>query len=137
MRKYWTLIKDTEHKRVYRLPFKIRYFKRPGDKKVHTISEIFNDDIELELPKTFQIIDDTDAIDKVCISDATNHKERLVFPVIYVIDRLTGNLHLFIHYIDIDGYMTNPNEGGDGSTIYDDEVYLRHLRMLNRQNKER
>lgn len=95
MRKYWTLIKDTEHKRIYRLPFKVRYFKRPGDKKIHTISEIFNDDIELELPKTFQIIDDTDAIDKVCISDANNHKERLVFPVIYVIDRLTGSLHFY------------------------------------------
>lgn len=132
MRRHWTLIKDTGYKRIYRLPFKVRYFKRPGDKELHEIAELFSDKDKLYLPDKFTIFDDTEAIDKVCISDAKDYDERLVYPVVYGIDRYTGTVYLCILHDSIDGYITSSNKGGDASTIYDDEVYLRHLRMLNK-----
>jgi len=126
--KDWELILNKGKKRVYKLNFKVRQFKRPGG-SLGTVKELFSGDIWL--PSYLEIIDDTEAIDKVCISDANDHIERLVFPIVYAIDKRTGNKCLFINYLNIDGYMV-PLGGGNAKTIHKDEVYLRHLRMLNK-----
>ena len=133
--KDWELILNKGKKRVYKLNFKVRQFKRPGG-SLGTVKELFSGDIWL--PSHLEIIDDTEAIDKVCISDANDHVERLVFPVVYAIDKRTGAEHLFINPIVIDGYMTPLTligyviGYGYAKTIHKDEVYLRHLRMLNK-----
>ena len=118
--KDWELILK---KRVYKLNFKVRQFKRPGG-GLSTIKELF--DHNIELPRHLVIIDDTETIDKVCISDAND--QRLVFPIVYAIDKRTGNKCLFINYMV-------PLGGGNAKTIHKDEVYLRHLRMLNKRGK--
>ena len=66
-----------------------------------------------------------DGCHMVVVSDAKRHAERLVFPG-FIIDgeyRHSSN--------EIDGIITNSIDGGDESTIHPDEVYLRHLCMLN------
>lgn len=124
--KDWTLIKDTGRQRVYQLAFKVRRFKRPGE-RVRTIEEMFNHNIGL--PDNMEITEDTKSVDKVCVSDSVNYTERLVFPVFNAVDNSTGDPCLFIWYMDIDGYIS----WDDSPSIkHPDEVYLRHLRMLNR-----
>jgi hypothetical protein len=127
--KDWELILNAGRQRVYKLNFKVRYFKRP-DEELTPIKEAF--DYNICLPEHLEIIDDTETIDKVCVSDAYDHVERLVFPVVYAIDKRTGAEHLFINPLDIDGYMTPLIGYGYAKTIHKDEVYLRHLRMLNK-----
>ncbi len=63
----------------------------------------------------------------VCISDSTIHIERLVFPA-YPLK--SHNTYAHSSY-SIDGRYTMLIDGGDYDTIHDDEVYLRHLAMLN------
>lgn len=135
--KDWELILNLGRQRVYKLNFKIRYFKRP-DEDLRPIKEVFDYNIGLVfdynigLPEHLEIADDTETIDKVCVSDSHDHVERLVFPIIYVTDKNTGAKRLFINFLDIDGHMT-PLDGYDNAkTIHKDEVYLRHLRMLNK-----
>ena len=127
--KDWELILNLGRQRVYKLNFKIRYFKRPYE-ELTPIKEAF--DYIIGLPEHLEIIDDTETIDKVCVSDAHDHVERLVFPIVSVVDKRTGNECLFINYLDIDGYMAPLNGYDNAKYIYDDEVYLRHLRMLNK-----
>lgn len=67
----------------------------------------------------------TDGCHIVCVSDAHTHIERLVFvgenfPSGY---GRTG--------IQIDGSHTMRIHGGDETYVYPDEVYLRHLGMVN------
>ena len=130
--KDWELILNLGRQRVYKLNFKIRYFKRP-DEEMTPIKEAF--DYYICLPEHLEIVDDTETIDKVCVSDAHDHVERLVFPVVYVIDKRTGTEHLFVNPLDIDGHMTPLIGYGNAKTIHKDEVYLRHLRMLNKRGK--
>ena len=131
--KDWELILNLGRQRVYKLNFKIRYFKRP-DEEMTPIKEAFD---YICLPEHLEIVDDTEAIDKVCVADAHDHVERLVFPIVYVTDKNTGAKRLFINFLDIDGHMTplNGNGYGNAKTIHKDEVYLRHLRMLNKRGK--
>ena len=67
----------------------------------------------------------TDGCHIVCVSDAYTHIERLVFigekyPSGY------GNTG-----VQIDGSHTMRMYGGDKRYVYPDEVYLRHLGMVN------
>jgi hypothetical protein len=67
----------------------------------------------------------TDGAHIVCVSDAGTHTERLVFtaekfPFGY--SRLN---------VQIDGKHTIMIHGGDANSVYPDEVYLRHLAMIN------
>lgn len=61
----------------------------------------------------------------ICISDATTHIERIVF----VAEKFNNTYSRL--KIQIDGKLTMAMHGGDDRTIYDYEVYLRHLGMLN------
>lgn len=132
MNKDWEIIKDTARQRTYQLFFEVRYFKRPGD-RIRTIEEELSLSSPIMLAENMRIIEDTRVVRKVCISDAHTHVERLVFPVFYAVDLQTNRTELFTWYLDIDGYMTSMTDGGDWSTVYPDEVYLRHLRLLNRR----
>jgi len=58
----------------------------------------------------------------VCISDAHTHIERLVFVALQTNDKKYGRTT-----IQIDGKHTFMTKGGDSNSVYDDEVYLRHL----------
>lgn len=67
----------------------------------------------------------TDGCHIICVSDAHTHIERLVF----VAEKLPsgyGNLG-----IQIDGCHTMRINGGDSDKVYADEVYLRHLAVVN------
>jgi len=141
MSKDWEIIKDNGRQRVYQLMFDVRYFKSPGD-KIRTIDEIFTADSpnRLGLTKNLEVIEDIDntrSINKVCVSDAHTHVERLVFPVLSVGDKNTGKEGLFIWYIDIDGYITRMDGDDNWNTVHPDEVYLRHLKLINRRRTKK
>ena len=67
----------------------------------------------------------------VAISEAHTHIETLVFPAI----RVTDSSYAWSHD-DIGGKHTMMINGGDPSSIYQDEVYLRRLAQLNNYNYE-
>ncbi|MCR5071175.1 MAG: hypothetical protein K6A62_04540 [Bacteroidales bacterium] len=62
----------------------------------------------------------------VVVSDAHTHIERLVFPG-FCINGIWGILSG-----EIDGKHTFMSDGGDPNSVYNDEVYLRHLCSLNK-----
>ena len=67
----------------------------------------------------------TDGCHIICVSDAHTHIERLVFAA----EKIPGGHgNLGIH---IDGCHTMRMHGGDSNKVYADEVYLRHLGMVN------
>ena len=67
-----------------------------------------------------------DGAHAICISDATTHIERIVF-IAEKFDKEYARLS-----IQIDGKLTMSIHGGDANAVYDDEVYIRHLAMLNK-----
>ncbi len=67
----------------------------------------------------------TDGCQIVCISDAHTHIERLVF----VGEKYPGGYGSTS--VQIDGSHTMRMFGGDERHVYEDEVYLRHLGMVN------
>lgn len=62
----------------------------------------------------------------ICISDALTHTERLCFVGIKCDDEY------FRYSVQIDGRLAKIRDGGDLSSVYSDEVYLRHLGLINR-----
>jgi hypothetical protein len=126
----WTLIKDTGEQRYYQLGFKIKKVgsNHPGK----TIQKIFKVD-PVKLTDEYELAEDiSESVDKVCVSDAHTHVERLVFPAFYIRDKTTGEKKLIHRCNSIDGIVTMMIYGGDESAVYPDETYLRHLRMINR-----
>lgn len=67
----------------------------------------------------------TDGCHIICVSDARTHIERLVFAAEKI---PSGYANLGIH---IDGCHTMRMYGSDSDKVYADEVYLRHLGMVN------
>jgi hypothetical protein len=130
----WTLIKDAGEQRYYQLNFRIRNGSTgcPGK----TIQKIFKVD-PLKLLDEYELAEDiSESVDKVCVSDAHTHVERLVFPAFYIRDKTTGEKKLIHRCNSIDGIVTMMIYGGDESAVYPDETYLRHLRMINRPGGE-
>lgn len=70
-----------------------------------------------------------DGVDVICISDADNFIERLVFAGLeYDMDGKT----VYSRYsVVIDGKNTMSIYGGDYDSVYEPEVYIRHLARLN------
>lgn len=70
-----------------------------------------------------------DGVDVICISDADNFIERLVFAGLeYEKDGKT----IYSRYnVVIDGKNTMSVYGGDYGSVYEPEVYIRHLARLN------
>ena len=69
-----------------------------------------------------------DGIRVVCISDAFTHIERIVFTAY----KMDDGKYRILTGVAIDGKMTMMIYGGDSRAVYKDEVYLRHLAMINR-----
>lgn len=67
----------------------------------------------------------TDGCRMVVVSDAHTHIERLVFPGCCIDGKWGGGGN------EIDGKHTFMIDGGDPASVYADEVYLRHLCILN------
>ena len=121
------LIKKTDKQRYYQLDFKIintyGYFK--------TIPEIW-EAVPIKLVEYWELAEDISAgVDKICVSDARAHIERLVFPAFYVRNKNTGETRLTHRNNTIDGKHTMMIHGGDYRHVYEDKVYVRHLRMIN------
>lgn len=66
-----------------------------------------------------------EGVSLIAVSDAVTHIERLVFPA-FVFE---GEYHPM--NINIDGRPTLMFEGGDIRHVHPDEVYMRHLCMIN------
>ena len=66
-----------------------------------------------------------DGCQMIIVSDAHTHIERLVFPGFCIDGNWSGI------GTEIDGKHTFMIDGGDSKAVYADEVYLRHLCILN------
>lgn len=116
------LVETTKHQRFYELSEPIYKGRRfGGDVNIATELQECKDMVKPE----FKHLIRTDGCHIICVSDAHTHIERLVFaaekfPSGY---GRTG--------IQIDGSHTMRIHGGDSDRIYADEVYLRHLGMVN------
>lgn len=70
-----------------------------------------------------------DGVDVICISDADNFIERLVFAGL---EYEKGGKTIYGRYsVVIDGKNTMSIYGGDYGSVYEPEVYIRHLARLN------
>jgi hypothetical protein len=129
------LIRTTESGRVqyYQLDFKIKNIK--GICK--TIEELFSKS-PVELIEGYELAEDiSESIDKIAISDATTHAERLVFPAFWIKNTNTGETKVIHRCNKIHGRHTMLIHGGDVSSMLQPEVYVRALRMLQTQKTER
>lgn len=123
-----TLLEKTNTQRIYLLSFRIRNVFNLSK----TIKETFKDDPPL-LKKEYELAEDiSESINKICISDAHTHIERLVFPAFEVREKKTGKTTIAFWHQRIHGYWTFKIYGGDSRYVYPDGVYIRHLRMINR-----
>ena len=74
-----------------------------------------------------------DGIDIIRVSDATTHTERLVFAGIRAKSNIPNECFIF-SFLQIDGKRTFMTSGGDGDSVYSDEVYLRRIASCNNMN---
>jgi hypothetical protein len=119
------LIEKIENQTYYQLDFKIK------KGATFTIKEIFEDGFKFT--EDWELDDNiSDSVDKICISDAHTHTERLVFPAFYVRNKTTGERRVYHSYNQIAGKMTMMIHGGDPSTVKDHKVYVRWLRRINK-----
>lgn len=117
------LVETTKYQRFYELSepiYKGRSFRSDVDIAAE-LQECKNNRVNPDYKHLIR----TDGCHIICVSDAHTHIERLVFaaekfPSGY------GNLN-----IQIDGCHTMMIHGGDSDRVYADEVYLRHLGMVN------
>ncbi len=126
------LIKETKTQRYYQLNFDIHHCFGPSK----TIKELFASD-KINLLDDYELAENiSKSINKICISDAHTHIERLVFPAFNVREKKTGKIILSHRCNQIDGYVTFMTRGGDSLSVHPDEVYVRHLRMKQLKEKE-
>jgi hypothetical protein len=118
--------------RIYQLDFKIKNIKGAAS----TIKELFeNDPMELRVPwKLWEDI--SESINKIAISDAKDHIERLVFPAFDAKNMETGEIRTVSRPNMIHGRTTMMTTGGDPNSVYDDKVYVRALRMLQKRKEK-
>ena len=119
------LVKETNKQRFYKSDIEITKFPR----------DIFNWEEEINntkkrLKEGCELLDDKCYY--ICVSDAKTHIERLVFVAGRFKDA-EGNINYGIYSnMHIDGSLTFMIHGGDYESIKDDQVYLRHLSILNK-----
>lgn len=117
------LVETTKHQRFYELSEPI-YKGRSFRSDVDIIAEL-QECKDNRVKPDYKDLIRTDGCHIICVSDAHTHIERLVFaaekfPSGY---GSTG--------IQIDGSHTMMIHGGDERHVYPDEVYIRHLGMVN------
>ena len=112
--------------KVYQLDFKIKNCKT----LIKTIKE-------RELSKTrFNepwVIDEdvSESIDKIAVSDAHTHAERLVFPAFWIKNTVTGERKPAWVCEQIAGNWTMMIMGGDSESVLEPEEYIEQLRKIN------
>nr|DAW31192.1 MAG TPA: hypothetical protein [Caudoviricetes sp.] len=116
------LVETTNYQRFYELSEPIYKGRRFGS-DVDIIREL--EECKERMDPEYKRIIRTDGCHIICVSDAFTHIERLVF----VGEKFTsGYGSIGIH---IDGSHTIRIHGGDERYVYPDEVYLRHLGIIN------
>jgi hypothetical protein len=119
------LLHKNHHQRFYEVDFDIIYCKSVDEvKNVKDIIDVSYQNYKFREGHNKEIIL-RETKRAVCISDATTHAERLAFSW-----RKIGGEYLRTPFT-IAGKMTDMINGGDTNCVYDDEVYIRYLRMLN------
>lgn len=113
--------------KVYQLDFKIRNCA-VGTKTIKEHGLML-----LQFRNGFEIDEDaTESIDKIAISDAFSHDERLVFPAFWIKNKETGERKICWSHAQIDGKWTMKMYGGDRKAMYHTETYIRHLKAINK-----
>ena len=113
--------------KIYLLDFKI--YKDVKGKEINSLY----DDFEKNLKKEYVLNDTTEYVDKICVSDAFTHAERLVFSCFYVKNIENKERRIVVDYYDIAGETTAMIFGGDTSTMLPPEEYIRQLWEVNRE----
>ncbi|MBV3838401.1 hypothetical protein [Bacteroides xylanisolvens] len=116
------LVETTNHQRFYELSAPIYKGRRFGS-DVDIVREL--EECKESISPEYKHLIRTDGCHIVCVSDAFTHIERLVFAAEKF---LSGYERTSIH---IDGSHTMKIHGGDERYVYPDEVYLRHLGIIN------
>ena len=130
MKENWCIVKSTGRQRFYRLGFLIKNFPWIEYLKFEMLKELIDKEVE---KRGYEVIEEyKDGFSIVCVSDAHTHTERLVFPVIVVKDKSTGEIDLKPIMYQIDGKHTFMIDGGDERDVYRDETYLHRLRIANK-----
>jgi hypothetical protein len=131
------LIKKTEKQRFYKLDFRVYDILHNG--LADTIKNRFTSDpIQFKEQYEFAGNPVTDYIEYVCVSDAKNFIERLVFAAFMVRNKNTGEINVSHSHHPVHGCNTFMIHGGNPDLVWDDKVYIRALRILNaKHNKER
>lgn len=117
------LVETTSHQRFYELSESIhkgRNFRNDVD-----IAKELQECKGKRIKSEYQHLIRTDGCHIICVSDARFHVERLVFAA----EKLPFGYSAL--NIQIDGCHTMRMHGGDEKHVYPDEVYLRHLGMVN------
>lgn len=122
------LLKTNPRNRIYQLPFRCRVFPRCSD-----IVKLFSESPLKFVPGIELDEDLSEGIDKICISDAHSHIERLVFPAFYTINVETGIRELSWRTDTLAGKHTFLIDGGDSESVYHDLVYCRNIMMYNKK----
>ncbi|WP_025726551.1 hypothetical protein [Bacteroides sp. 14(A)] len=117
------LVETTKHQRFYELSEPI-YKGRRFRSDVDIVAELQECKEKRMKPECKHLLR-TDGCHVVCISDARTHIERLVFAA----EKFPSGYGRTS--VQIDGCHTMMIHGGDSDRIYADEVYLRHLGMIN------
>jgi hypothetical protein len=116
------LVETTKYQRFYELSEPIHKGRRFGG-DVDIVREL--EECKERIFPEYKHLIRTDGCHIVCVSDAFTHIERLVF----VGEKFaSGYARTDIH---IDGSHTIRIHGGDERYVYPDEVYLRHLGIIN------
>lgn len=117
------LVETTKYQRFYELSEPIYKGRRfGGDVDIATELQECKDN---RVKPDYKHLIRTDGCHIICVSDARTHMERLVFAA----EKFSsgyGSLG-----VQIDGSHTMMIHGGDERYVYPDEVYLRHLGMVN------
>lgn len=117
------LVETTSLQRFYELSEPIHKGRRFG-KDIDIAAEL-QECKEKRVKPEFKHLIRTDGCHIVCVSDAKAHIERLVFAA----EKLASGYGQV--GVQIDGCHTMMIHGGDSDSVYPDEVYLRHLGMIN------
>ena len=127
------LLQTNPTNRIYQLDFKVKRVLIGGfisARRIVNIGDVFKED-PIKLKPEFEFAEDiSESIDKICISDAHTHTERLVFPVFMCRNKETGEEGLTWRCNNIAGRLTMMIHGGDSKAVYPDRVYIRYLRII-------
>lgn len=117
------LVSTNNTQRYYELSSPISIGRRFGN-NIDIVAEL-EECKEKRMKPEYKHLLRTDGCHIVCVSDAHTHIERLVFAG----EKFPSGYGLTD--IQIDGSHTMKIHGGDERYVYPDEVYLRHLGMVN------